>query len=156
MPDHPTPSSRILRLSVTASHARQNTLVNNVFTLYANEEIRSRAFPRLAKTAIGSFCLSEASSGSDAFALKTRADKKGDYYVINGSKVRCLFMYGVVVGKWGERVECDSRCVSASPPSLRAVVDYQRRGGGALPGEYGVVHPSRGRWLGCGCTAHDP
>lgn len=35
---------------------------------------------------MGSFCLSEPSSGSDAFALKTRADKKGDYYVINGSK----------------------------------------------------------------------
>ena len=35
---------------------------------------------------MGSFCLSEPSSGSDAFALKTRADKKGDYYVINGAK----------------------------------------------------------------------
>ena len=62
----------------------QNTLVNNVFTMWANEDVRSRAFPRLAKDAIGSFCLSEPGSGSDAFALKTRAEKKGDYYVING------------------------------------------------------------------------
>lgn len=36
---------------------------------------------------IGSFCLSEAGSGSDAFSLKTRAEKKGDYYIINGSKM---------------------------------------------------------------------
>lgn len=36
---------------------------------------------------VGSFCLSEAESGSDAFALKTRADKHKDYYVINGSKM---------------------------------------------------------------------
>lgn len=36
---------------------------------------------------IGSFCLSEAESGSDAFALKTRAEKHKDYYVINGSKM---------------------------------------------------------------------
>lgn len=35
---------------------------------------------------MGCFCLSEPSSGSDAFALKTRADKQGDYYVLNGSK----------------------------------------------------------------------
>ena len=38
-------------------------------------------------TQVGSFCLSEAESGSDAFALKTRADKQKDYYVINGSKM---------------------------------------------------------------------
>lgn len=36
---------------------------------------------------IGSFCLSEAGAGSDSFALKTTADKQGDYYVINGSKM---------------------------------------------------------------------
>lgn len=38
-------------------------------------------------TQIGSFCLSEAESGSDAFSLKTRAEKHKDYYVINGSKM---------------------------------------------------------------------
>lgn len=36
---------------------------------------------------MGSFCLSEAESGSDAFSLKTRAVKNGDHYVINGSKM---------------------------------------------------------------------
>lgn len=36
---------------------------------------------------MGSFCLSEAESGSDAFALKTRAEKHKDYYVINGAKM---------------------------------------------------------------------
>src|SRR4051794_16596548 len=36
---------------------------------------------------LGSFCLSEAGSGSDAFALQTRADRKGDHYVLNGSKM---------------------------------------------------------------------
>ena len=36
---------------------------------------------------IGSFCLSETESGSDAFALKTSAVKHGDYYIINGTKV---------------------------------------------------------------------
>lgn len=67
----------------------QNTLVNNVFSFYANDDIKSRTFPRLATDTVGSFCLSEAGSGSDAFALKTRAEKhsSGDYYTINGSKL---------------------------------------------------------------------
>lgn len=40
---------------------------------------------------MGSFCLSEPGSGSDAFSLKTRAEKKGDYYIINGSKMWISF-----------------------------------------------------------------
>lgn len=64
----------------------QNTLVNNVFAMWGSEEMKARVFPRLAKDAVGSFCLSEPGSGSDAFALKTRAEKKGDYYVINGAQ----------------------------------------------------------------------
>ncbi|RYG48587.1 hypothetical protein EON67_07455, partial [archaeon] len=62
----------------------QNTLVNNVFGMWANDEIKERVWPRLATKSVGSFCLTEPGSGSDAFALKTRAEKKGDYYVING------------------------------------------------------------------------
>ena len=67
----------------------QNTLVNNVFKMWASPEIQERVYPRLAKDAIGSFCLSEPGSGSDAFALRTRADRhsSGDYYTINGSKM---------------------------------------------------------------------
>ena len=41
----------------------------------------------LIQKQVGSFCLSEAEAGSDAFALKTRAEKHKDYYVINGSKM---------------------------------------------------------------------
>lgn len=65
----------------------QNTLFNNAIAFWGSEELKARVFPRLAKDTIGSFGLSEAGSGSDAFALKTRAEKKGDYYVINGSKM---------------------------------------------------------------------
>lgn len=72
--------------SVAVAADVQNTLVNNIFARFATEEIKAFAFPKLASNTVGSFCLSEAGSGSDAFALKTRADKKGDYFVINGSK----------------------------------------------------------------------
>ena len=65
----------------------QNTLVNNIFFRYANDAQRDQFLPQLAKDTVGCFCLTEAGSGSDAFALKTKATKKGDDYVINGSKV---------------------------------------------------------------------
>ncbi|NXC75788.1 ACDSB protein, partial [Anhinga anhinga] len=65
----------------------QNTLTNKLFTTYGTEEQKRTYLPRVAKDTIGSFCLSEAGSGSDAFSLKTRAEKKGDYYIINGSKM---------------------------------------------------------------------
>jgi len=65
----------------------QNTLVNNVFSFYASDEIKADVFPRLAGNTLGSFCLSEAGSGSDAFALRTRAEDKGDHYELNGSKM---------------------------------------------------------------------
>jgi len=65
----------------------QNTLVNNAFTRWGNEEIKQRYLPQLANSKVGAYCLSEASSGSDAFALKLRADKKGDSYVLNGHKL---------------------------------------------------------------------
>lgn len=65
----------------------QNTLVNNIFFRYANDAQREKYLPRLAQNTVGCFCLTEPTSGSDAFALKTRAEKKGDTYVINGSKI---------------------------------------------------------------------
>jgi short-chain 2-methylacyl-CoA dehydrogenase len=64
----------------------QNTLVNNIIKMWASPAIQERVYPRLATDAVGSFCLSEPGSGSDAFALRTRAEKKGDSYLINGSK----------------------------------------------------------------------
>lgn len=65
----------------------QNTLVLNALTNYGNDEQRARYFPKLAKNTVGCYCLSEASSGSDAFALKTRAEKRGDDWVLNGQKL---------------------------------------------------------------------
>lgn len=65
----------------------QNTLVNNAFLRYGNEEIKRKYLPRLATDTVGSYCLSEASSGSDAFALKTRAEDKGSHWLLNGSKM---------------------------------------------------------------------
>ncbi|CAK5002543.1 unnamed protein product [Aphanomyces euteiches] len=67
----------------------QNTVVNNVFVNYGTDEQKEEYLPRLATEMIGSFCLSEAGSGSDAFALKTRADLSADgsYYTLNGQKM---------------------------------------------------------------------
>lgn len=64
----------------------QNTLVLRILMDHGNEKQKKQWLPRLAKDTVGSFCLSEASSGSDAFALRTRAELKGDHYVLNGTK----------------------------------------------------------------------
>ena len=65
----------------------QNTLVINALLRWANEEQKQRYLPKMASEWVGSYALSEASSGSDAFALKLRAEKKGDRYVLNGRKL---------------------------------------------------------------------
>eukprot|EP01050_Picozoa_sp_SAG11_P007010 SAG11_NODE_570_length_8454_cov_19.886655_3_plen_360_part_00 len=67
----------------------QNTLINNLFSFHASEALRGRWLPRLACDTIGSFALSEAESGSDAFALRTRAtcSADGSYYTLDGSKL---------------------------------------------------------------------
>lgn len=65
----------------------QNTLVNNAVLRWANEEQRQRYLPRLCRDMLASYCLSEAGSGSDAFALKTRATEDGDRYRLNGTKM---------------------------------------------------------------------
>jgi alkylation response protein AidB-like acyl-CoA dehydrogenase len=65
----------------------QNTLCVNALVRWATEEQKKRYLTRLAKDTIGSYALSEASSGSDAFALQTRAAKRGDDYVLNGQKL---------------------------------------------------------------------
>ncbi|XP_008068788.1 short/branched chain specific acyl-CoA dehydrogenase, mitochondrial [Carlito syrichta] len=65
----------------------QNTITNKLISKHGTEEQKATYLPQLATEKIGSFCLSEAGAGSDSFALKTRADKKGDCYVINGSKM---------------------------------------------------------------------
>ncbi|NP_001124722.1 short/branched chain specific acyl-CoA dehydrogenase, mitochondrial isoform X2 [Pongo abelii] len=65
----------------------QNTLINTLIRKHGTEEQKGTYLPQLTTEKVGSFCLSEAGAGSDSFALKTRADKEGDYYVLNGSKM---------------------------------------------------------------------
>lgn len=64
-----------------------NTLVNTLFTRYASPALNKRILPKLATESVGSFCLSEPVSGSDAFALATRATKTDSGYRISGSKM---------------------------------------------------------------------
>lgn len=65
----------------------QNTLVNNAIIRFGSEELKKKYLPQLATEKIGGYALSEAESGSDAFALKTRAEEKGDHFVLNGQKM---------------------------------------------------------------------
>jgi alkylation response protein AidB-like acyl-CoA dehydrogenase len=62
-------------------------LVGTLVRKYGSADVKQRFLPRLATNTIGSFCLSEAGSGTDAFALQTRAEDKGDHYLLNGSKM---------------------------------------------------------------------
>lgn len=64
-----------------------NTLVNTAFLKYGTSESKRKWLPRLASQTVGSFCLSEPASGSDAFALRTKAEKSDSGYRINGSKM---------------------------------------------------------------------
>lgn len=63
-----------------------NTLVNNAILRWANEEQKARYFPRMTTDLLGAFALSEPGSGSDAFALQTRAELKGDHWELTGRK----------------------------------------------------------------------
>lgn len=65
----------------------QNTLVNNAFLRWGSDELNEKYLPQLATEKVGAYCLSEAGSGSDAFALKCSAKEDGDHYVLNGSKL---------------------------------------------------------------------
>jgi alkylation response protein AidB-like acyl-CoA dehydrogenase len=64
-----------------------NTLTINAFLNYGNEALKKKYITRLATDTVGAYCLSEAGSGSDAFALQTRAEDKGDHYLLNGRKM---------------------------------------------------------------------
>ena len=65
----------------------QNTLVTNAFIRWGSEAIKAKYLPKLAREWVGAYCLTESTSGSDAFALKLRAEDKGDKWVLNGSKL---------------------------------------------------------------------
>jgi short-chain 2-methylacyl-CoA dehydrogenase len=66
-----------------------NTLVNTAFRTYGSSALKKKYLPRLATNTVGSFCLSEPASGSDAFALLTKATKSqsGGSYTISGQKM---------------------------------------------------------------------
>lgn len=65
----------------------QNTLVENALLRWGNSEQKARYCPKLASEWVGSYALSEASSGSDAFALKARAERRGDRFILSGRKL---------------------------------------------------------------------
>src|ERR1700753_517149 len=64
----------------------QNTLSINALLRWGNEAQKKHYLPKLATEMVGAYALSEAGSGSDAFALETRAGRTGDHYVLNGQK----------------------------------------------------------------------
>ena len=65
----------------------QNTLVNYPITRYGTDAQRTKYLERLVTDTIGAYALSEPGSGSDAFGLATRAEKRGDRYVLTGRKM---------------------------------------------------------------------
>jgi alkylation response protein AidB-like acyl-CoA dehydrogenase len=65
----------------------QNTLCINALLRWGTPEQKKIYLPRLATDTVGAYALSEAGSGSDAFALQMRAEKRGDFYLLNGQKL---------------------------------------------------------------------
>jgi alkylation response protein AidB-like acyl-CoA dehydrogenase len=65
----------------------QNTLVANAILRWATEDQKKRYLPRMAADTVGAYALSEAGSGSDAFALQTKAELKGNDFILNGRKL---------------------------------------------------------------------
>ena len=65
----------------------QNTLVNNALLHWTTDDQKKRYLPRMTSNTVGAYALSEAGSGSDAFAMQTRAQLKGSDYVLNGRKL---------------------------------------------------------------------
>jgi butyryl-CoA dehydrogenase/short/branched chain acyl-CoA dehydrogenase len=65
----------------------QNTLVNNALIRWGNDDQKSKYLSMLARDTVGAYALSESGSGSDAFGLATKAEDKGDHWVINGRKL---------------------------------------------------------------------
>ncbi|HWQ55995.1 MAG TPA: acyl-CoA dehydrogenase [Bryobacteraceae bacterium] len=65
----------------------QNTIVNNAIIRWASHAQKSTYLPRLAADTVGAYALSEAGSGSDAFAMSTRAEDRGDHVLLTGRKL---------------------------------------------------------------------
>jgi len=88
-----------------------NTLVTNALLRWGTPAQHVAFFPRLAQHTVGAYALSEAASGSDAFALQTRATLDGDHYVLNGRKLwisngreaECYIIFATVDPRQGYR-----------------------------------------------------
>lgn len=65
----------------------QNTLVNYPITRHGSDDLQSRYLPSLCRGTVGAYALSEPGSGSDAFGMATRAEQRGDHWVLNGRKM---------------------------------------------------------------------
>ncbi len=65
----------------------QNTLVNYPIARYGSDALKAKYLPRLTGDTVGAYALSEPSSGSDAFALATRAERRGDSWILTGRKM---------------------------------------------------------------------
>jgi butyryl-CoA dehydrogenase/short/branched chain acyl-CoA dehydrogenase len=65
----------------------QNTICNNALLKWATPEQKAKYLPRLAENTVASYALSEAGSGSDAFAMATRAEDHGDHFLLTGRKL---------------------------------------------------------------------
>src|SRR6059058_1429822 len=65
----------------------QNTLVNYPLVRYGNDAQKSKYLPQLTSEIVGAYALSESGSGSDAFGLATRAEKRGGKWILNGQKL---------------------------------------------------------------------
>ncbi|MBA2605547.1 MAG: acyl-CoA dehydrogenase [Acidobacteriota bacterium] len=65
----------------------QNTLVTNAIIRWANDDLKKKYLPQMAESKVGAYALSEAGSGSDAFALKTKAIDKNSFWEISGQKL---------------------------------------------------------------------
>ena len=65
----------------------QNTLVNYPIRTYGTDHIKSTYLPRLTQERVGAYALSEPASGSDAFGMQTRAEQRGDKWILSGRKL---------------------------------------------------------------------
>ena len=65
----------------------QNTLVNYPIRAYGSESVKSTYLPRLTRDTVGAYALSEHASGSDAFGMQSRAEQRGDRWILNGRKL---------------------------------------------------------------------
>jgi len=65
----------------------QNTLVNYPIRTYGSDYIKSTYLPQLAREKVGAYALSEPASGSDAFGMQSRAEQRGDGWVLTGRKL---------------------------------------------------------------------